>query len=288
MTQYNNPPVYKQLRAAVCELKQQKNLKIFSIGRSVLGRSIFAIGAGKLRCSTLYVGGVHGQEWLTVLLLLKFASNLSSRKELSAALETRGVIIIPCLNPDGTEIALNGAKGAKELADFVTEIAKGDFSSWQANANGVDLNHNFDAGFDELKKMERESGIVAPAPRQYGGEQAFSEPETKALASLCRLFDVQRAFAFHSQGEEIFYRYGDNTPAESRLMAELLAKASGYRLSNQEGLASHGGFKDWFIDKLHRPAFTIEIGKGKNPLPIGDFEDIYKKLEDMLCLGLRL
>ena len=33
---------------AVCELKQQKNLKIFSIGRSVLGRSIFAIGAGKL------------------------------------------------------------------------------------------------------------------------------------------------------------------------------------------------------------------------------------------------
>lgn len=283
---FNKPPEYKHLRTVVFALGEcRPDLKIFSIGRSVLGRSIFAIGAGKLRGSTLYVGGVHGLEWLTVLLLLKFSFHLS---EAATLLENRGAIIIPCLNPDGTDIAINGAQGAKELAQYVTEIANGDFSNWQANANGVDLNHNFDAGYEQLKQMEIKAGITGPSPRQYGGEHAFSEPETKALGSVCRLFDVQKAFAFHSQGEEIFYQYGKNTPPQSRLMAELLSQTSGYKLCVQDGLASHGGFKDWFIDKLSRPAFTIEIGKGKNPLPIEDFEGIYQRLEQMLFLGLRL
>ena len=71
-------------------------------------------------------------------------------------------------------------------------------------------------------------------------------------------------------------------------MAELLSESSGYKLSAQEGLASHGGFKDWFIDRLSRPAFTIEIGKGKNPLLIQDLDGIYKKLENTLYLALTL
>ena len=29
-----------------------------------------------------------------------------------------------------------------------------DFSHWQANARGVDLNHNYDSGFYEYKKIE--------------------------------------------------------------------------------------------------------------------------------------
>lgn len=282
------PPEYEWLSAMIFKLKRCDEFKIFSIGRSTLGRNIYAIGAGKLRSGTVMVGGVHAQEWLTTLLLMKFCFDLSKREEVLCRLENKGVIIIPCLNPDGVEIALKGAEGAKELRDCVERISNGDISKWQANANGVDLNHNFDAGFAALKRLEQKAGITSPSPRQYGGEYPFSEPETKALASLCRLFDLQTAFAFHSQGEEIFYQYGKNTPPRSRLMAELLAEASGYKLSTQTGLASHGGFKDWFIEKLHRPAFTIEIGKGENPLPITDLDGIYNRIEPMLYLALSL
>ena len=282
------PPDYQRVCATVLELKKCERFKVFSIGRSVLGRNIYAIGAGKLRGGTLFVGGVHALEWLTTLLLFRFCFGLSKREEVLTGLESRGVIIIPCLNPDGVEIALNGLKGAKERADFVDRISDGDLSKWQANANGVDLNHNFDAGFNTLKKLEINAGIVSPSPTRYGGEYPFSEPETKSLASICKLFDVQTAFAFHSQGEEIFYQYGKNTPARSRLMAELLSQSSGYKLSTPQTLASHGGFKDWFIDKLSRPAFTIEIGKGKNPLPIQELDGIYKQLENTLYLALTL
>ena len=287
-TFYIQPPEYEWLSAMILRLKKCERFKIFSIGRTTLGRNIYAVGAGKLRSGTLMVGGVHALEWLTTLLLLRFCFDLSEQKEILTKLENRGVIIIPCLNPDGVEIVLKGAESAKGLGSFVKRISNDDLSNWQANANGVDLNHNFDAGFSTLKRLEQKAGIVSPSPRQYGGEYPFSEPESKSLASLCKLFDIQTAFAFHSQGEEIFYQYGKHTPPQSRLIAQLLSESSGYKISNQDGLAAHGGFKDWFIEKLHRSAFTIEIGKGENPLPITDLDCIYNRLESTLYLALTL
>jgi g-D-glutamyl-meso-diaminopimelate peptidase len=69
-------------------------------------------------------------------------------------------------------------------------------------------------------------------------------------------------------------------------MAEIFAASSGYALDVPTGLAVGGGFKDWFIDKFHRPGFTVEIGKGKNPLPAEDGEEIYQQIKEMMMLGL--
>ena len=71
-------------------------------------------------------------------------------------------------------------------------------------------------------------------------------------------------------------------------MAEILATESGYALDVPIGLAEGGGFKDWFILEFNRPAFTIETGKGKNPLPIEKAEEIYRKIEKMLAVSLGL
>ena len=109
-----NPPDYEGLCRYILELKTHESLKVFSIGRSVLGRNIYAIGIGKLCYGTLYVGGVHGLEWLTTLLLLKFTKNITERTDVLSHLENKGVIIIPCLNPDGVDIAINGTKNTKE------------------------------------------------------------------------------------------------------------------------------------------------------------------------------
>ena len=71
----------------------------------------------------------------------------------------------------------------------------------------------------------------------------------------------------------------------SGIIAKILAAASGYRLVDNTGLASHGGFKDWFIEYFNKPAYTIEIGKGKNPLPISDFDGIFEKTLPMFAVS---
>ena len=112
-----------------------------------------------------------------------------------------------------------------------------------------------------------------------------SEPETKALTTLCRNIDFERAIALHSQGREIYCSFGRHTPVLSFRLASMFSQASGYNIAFPEEIATGGGFKDWFIEKFRRPALTIEMGLGKNPLPLSDFEEEYKILQNILCLG---
>ena len=152
----------------------------------------------------------------------------------------------------------------------------------------MDLNHNFDAGWTALHEQERAAGILGPAPTRYGGPHPESEPETAALVRLCRATPFRLVLALHTQGEEIYWRYGDRTPPRSRMMAEVLAASSGYTVASPEGLAAHGGFKDWFINTFARPGFTLEMGKGRNPLPLTDFEQLYAKAREMLLIAALL
>ena len=68
----------------------------------------------------------------------------------------------------------------------------------------------------------------------------------------------------------------------------MLAASCGYSLEEPAGLASHGGFKDWFIDTFARPGFTIEIGRGENPLPVEELEPIYARLLEMMLIAVLL
>lgn len=296
---YQAPPEFAaQQQAAAWLGAQYPQLQIFSLGESAAGRRIHAFGLGDLREAAVFVGGVHGMEWITTLLLYRLLEDLArcqqtgkplAEWEIGGVLRHRSLVVIPCLNPDGVEIALYGAAAAGCYAPLVEKlVGQAAPCRWQANARGVDLNHNFDAGHGKLRQMEIAAGITGPAPTRYGGESPHSEPETQALAALCRALHPRQAYAFHAQGEEIYYRYGPHTPARSQLMGRVLASASGYRLADPVGLASHGGFKDWFIQELHRPAFTIEVGRGENPLPVEELGPLYARLLELLLLAVLL
>lgn len=270
-------------------------LKITTCGKSLLGKGIFAFVIGEGKKNVVYVGGTHGVEWLTSLLLLKFAENLAiaceneemlSGFDIKDILENKKLIIIPELNPDGIEIAIKGASACGKYKESDYEICKGDFSYWSANGRGVDINHNFNADWYALREAEKEAGINSPAPTRYGGLFPESEPETAAITRLCRRIPVEMLITFHSQGEEIFYEYGKNTPEKALHIAKIFSALTDYTLVKNEGLYSSGGLKDWFIEEFSRPAFTVEIGKGKNPLPLEDVEGIYEKLESMMVVGL--
>ena len=72
------------------------------------------------------------------------------------------------------------------------------------------------------------------------------------------------------------------------LEAVRMAELSGYALDAPVGLAVGGGFKDWFISEFSRPAFTVELGRGTNPLSAAMTVPIYEKIEEMLvyCLSV--
>ncbi len=290
----------RRLSAGLCG--RYNCLRPVTVGHSVLGREITALlllppDGSRQPQRVLLAASFHGQEWLTALCALRLCEELCAA--LSAglrlcgmspadALQGRQVWFVPMVNPDGVEIARYGSRAAGAYAPLAASTGGDTSGLWQANARGVDINHNFNAGWAEMQALAQKNEKTAPGPRQYSGPSPESEPETRAVTDLCRQVDFRHVVALHSQGEEIYWRYGEHTPAQSGMMARVLGSASGYRVADPEGMASHGGFKDWFIDYFHRPGFTIELGRGRNPLPVEDFEAIYRKAREMLVLSLLL
>ena len=278
-------------------------LRPVALGQSVLGRELTGIvlsPAGdnvKDPQRVLVAGAFHGQEWLTALCTLRLceelARALSLRRPLwglsiPGAMQGRQIWFVPMVNPDGVEIALNGSASAGEQQLFVSVAGGNCPGRWQANARGVDINRNFDAGWEEAVCAARSLRCDRPGARYYPGTAPESEPETRALTELCRRVDFRHVVALHTQGEEIYWSYGEYTPPQSQLIARVLGAAADYAVATPSPEAAHGGFKDWFIRTFHRPGFTVELGLGENPLPLEDFEGIMEKAGEMLTLATLL
>ena len=147
-------------------------LRLTTIGQSVLGREIYCLSLGNEdRPAVLYAGALHGTEHITTPLLLRFTEKVCRAQEARAPLSQMNIrlilkehhlLIIPRVNPDGCEIALHGAEGALGLADRLSRLCGRDFSRWNANAHGVDINHNFNAGWERLQHMERSARDLWP------------------------------------------------------------------------------------------------------------------------------
>lgn len=91
--------------------------------------------------------------------------------------------------------------------------------------------------------------------------------------------------AYHTQGKEIYWRFQDYLPKASYYIGEQFANVSGYVLADTPYNSSFAGFKDWFIQDYNRPGYTIEAGLGENPLPISQFDEIYRDNLGILVLG---
>ena len=206
-------PDYAYIKKSVCSLQAEYPfLKVEIAGRSTCGRKIFALRFGRSANPVLIAACFHAQERLTALVTLRFTERLclsaKNRQtmcgiDIGGALSRREIIFVPCVNPDGVEIALHGAETAGKYRDCVEHAMSESHDLWNANARGVDLNHNFNAGWDLSKALEIEAGITAPAPRRFGGYAPQTEPEVNALVRLCLRRMPRTAVALHSQGEEI-------------------------------------------------------------------------------------
>ena len=269
-------------------------MSIGSLGKSIMGRNIPIIRLGNGNKRVIYIGAHHGSEWITSCVLLRFINEFCELYKSRGRVEgisLEGLFncvelsVVPMLNPDGVDFSINGICEDNILYSRLLSMNKDsrDFTHWQANGRGVDLNHNYNFSFAEYKQLEMENGIEGGAPTRYSGEYPESEPETGYLCNYIRFYgDFLGALTLHTQGEEIYYKSGENCPIGSERIANYISKLCGYSLGMAEGMAGYGGFTDWFISEFNRPSFTIECGKGINPLPISDLPMIYIRLRRML------
>lgn len=292
------PYDYFETKRAIRKLcTQYPFLQTTVIGRTAGGRDMPLIQIGRAEEYVLFTGAFHGSEHITIYLLLKFIEEISDAIKndtplagfnIRRIMTGRGILFAPVVNPDGVEISIHGFPKSGYSLETLRSICKGDHRKWNANQRGVDINHNFDADWVSLHRKERDAGIYGPAKTRFGGYKPESELETQALVKLCRTVRIRHALAFHSQGEVIYWNYGDKIPPRAQKMAEIMASSSGYELDTPESIATGGGFKDWFIKEFGRPGFTIEVGKGENPLPIADYEAVYNRLREMLILSIAM
>ncbi len=250
------------------------------IGKTLCGKNIPTVKVGSGEKSFVYVGVHHAAERITGAVLLAF---IADAVKLAAFFDC-SLYIIPFLNIDGAEIQ----SGNTCLGDiFYKERLKmnsdsTDFSLWQANARGVDLNHNYDAGFEEYKNKEAELGIFGGCRSKYSGEYPASEPETEAMVKFIDKTAPRAVITLHSQGEEIYFTSAGKFPNGADNAAVQMSKLCGYKISIPEGTAAYGGLTDFLIEKRNIPSFTVECGLGQNPLPASDLADIYKRLKSLL------
>ena len=266
-------------------------------GKSVLGKNLYYIKLGKGANQVFYNGAHHALEWITSPMLMKFIENFSKAYADGTTIKGYNVrdiwnrstiYIIPMVNPDGVDLVIDGLKKDNPYYSQLIQWNKGstDFSTvWQANIRGVDLNHNYDAAWQLSKQAEASYGVYGPGPTRYSGPYPESEPESKAVADFTRNHNFRLVIAYHTQGEVIYWTFMNKIPPDARRIGELFSKASGYMLSQPYGITSYAGYKDWFIDKFNRPGYTIEVGKGKNPLPLSQFNDIYNDNIEILLLA---
>ncbi len=275
-------------------------IKKGSIGRSVMGKDIPYLQIGNGLTQVFYNASHHANEWINTPVLLKFleeyAQAYSSGGRIYdfsavALFATTRLSIVPMVNPDGVDLVLGVIPRESEYFVKANRLGKGypniPFpNGWKANINGVDLNVNYPAKWEEAKKIKYSLGFIKPGPRDFVGKAPLSEPESRAVYNFTLNNDFVLILAYHTQGEIIFWRFLDFEPEKAKEIGEKFASASGYTLEDTPYASSFAGYRDWFIQNYNRPGYTVETGKGVSPIPINQFDKIYNDNLGILTLGL--
>ena len=267
-------------------------IQVASIGTTVMGHSIPVVRIGRGPKEVHYNGSFHANEWITTLLLMKFievyAKAYCSEENIrsfniSSLFDNTSLLIVPMVNPDGVQLVHGKIDTSTIVYADAVKINHGsrDFSGWKANIRGVDLNDQFPAHWETEDSRRAAS---TPSPQNYPGPAPLSEPEAWAMAEFTRAHNFRLVSAFHTQGEEIYWGYRGLEPNESQQIVNRLTEVSGYRAVRY--VESDAGYKDWFIQEWRRPGFTVECGRGINPLPISQFWEIWNKVIGIFLMGL--
>lgn len=228
-----------------------KSAHLFSIGETTQHRQLHClrIGPEGTDRTILVQASMHAREWLNTQLVMLMAERLLSRYHMDILwegipyrqlLRHYAVYVIPMMNPDGVEICQGGRK------------------RYKANANGVDLNRNYETGFSQNAPNTGLTGNLPAGDAACDpGEHPGSEHETQALMKLVHEIQPDLVINYHSAGEEIIYQKYFNA---LRYMSDMTT----YPLVHETG-NPYGSFGDWLTEQ-DVAWCTLETGLGKAPV----------------------
>ena len=284
------------ITAASCERMIREIVQMYpfcrteTIATTAFQRPISTLVIGTGPRKVLFTAAHHANEWITALLLLKYGEDLAEAIRMDGILfgqktremaEAVTIYMIPMVNPDGVDLVVGAIQPGNIQYDLAQRLSRNypqiPFpDGWKANLLGVDLNLNYPAGWLQAREIKFEQGYTRPGPRDYVGRAPLNQLETRALADFIEFLDPALLLAYHSQGKEIYWQFRDYEVPGAKELGEVMARVSGYTLTNAPYESSFAGLKDWFIQKFRRPGYTIEVGKGENPLPLSQFSEIYR------------
>ena len=202
------------------------------------------------------------------------------------------VYLVPLTNPDGADLAAGvcalDSPEYRAAAAIAAQYPEVPFpSGWKANLRGVDLNLNYPARWETARRIKKEQGVCTPAPRDFVGFSPLDQPESAALAAFARCVHPDLMLALHTQGSVIYPGPAESAPAGSAALAAAMSEASGYPVEPVPEASANAGFKDWFLQRFHRSAFTVECGLGENPLPPSALDGLCAELFPLLVTAIQ-
>lgn len=274
-------------------------LRTETLATTAFQRPISTLVVGNGPRKVIFSAAHHANEWITAPILLRFA------EELAGAIKTGGEIygrdarelsedvtiyMVPMVDPDGVDL-VTGAISTGDIQYNLAQRLAQDYPTipfpdgWKANLLGVDLNLQYPAGWLQAREIKFAQGFTMPGPRDYVGRAPLNQFESQALAGYTEFIDPALVVALHSQGKEIYWQFKDIFVPEAEELGQKMADASGYTLANVPYESGFAGYKDWFIQQFRRPGYTIEVGEGINPLPLTQFDEIYRDVLPILVIA---
>lgn len=217
-----------------------------TIGKSVSGNDIKAYHFGNGAKEVMFIGGIHGgYSRNTSALAFEMIDWLKQNQ--NAVPENVTVTVIPVLNPDG----LKKVTGTTDRFT-TTDVNKSTSVQTEGrfNANGVDLNRNFDCEWQSVGTWQNRD--------VSGGETVFSEPESQAIRDYVNTNKPTAIVTWYSaEGAVYASNCKDNVSPETKTLTDLYAKAAGYKSEqNFDHYQITGDMVNWFASQ-NIPAISV-------------------------------
>lgn len=249
------------------------------IGKSLDGKNIFAVKLGNGKTEVLFNGSAHAREHMTTNLLMKmideyayaFSKNLYfDGFNVREVLNRTTIWFIPMTNPDGVTLVQLGPDSlGSNVSKKAIEINGGskNFTSWKANARGVDLNRNYPTMW---RTVSNNPG--RPSESHYKGPVPLSEPESQTIYKFILSKNFKTLVDYHSSGEVLYARLPGH-------IENLVSRKTGYSIIDETNFTSGGDLPTWFTLELGMPGLTPEISHyvGSRPVPLSNWDSIWKK-----------
>jgi len=206
------------------------DFRILKTTKTKLGNEIQLIGNNSSNTNkiSLVIGVFHGDEPQGKFLIEEYLKKCGMLPTSKSPIAMRGLLFIPCLNPDGMQLGQ------------------------RTNANGVDLNRNF-----PTKNWGKNQGDNATCndsnSAYYGGTSGGSEIETQFLIDTINEFKPDKILTLHAPYKVVNY----DGPAQE--WAEQISKIINYPVEASIGYPTPGSFGTYAGVEKQIQTITLEL-----------------------------